>query len=67
MVCVHWRDARGIRSPKSARVPDALKKAPAIRPGLKSLIAVKALKHLLREEKQETTNLTVYHPRTNLA
>jgi hypothetical protein len=43
------------------------KKTPAFRPGLKSLIAVKALKHLLREEKQETTNLTVYHPRSNLA
>jgi len=43
------------------------KKAPAIRPGLKSLIAVKALKHLLREEKQGTTDLTVYDPRSNLA
>jgi hypothetical protein len=45
----------------------ARKKAPAIRPGLKSLIAVKALKHLLREEKQGTTSLTVYHPPSNLA
>jgi hypothetical protein len=43
------------------------KKAPAIRPGLESLIAVKALKHLLREEKQGTINLTVYHPLSNLA
>jgi hypothetical protein len=43
------------------------KKAPAIRPGLKSLIAVKALKHLLREENQVTTGLTVYHPPSNLA
>jgi hypothetical protein len=44
-----------------------VKKAPAIRLGLESLIAVKALKHLLREEKQEITNLTVYHLRSNLA
>ena len=43
------------------------KKAPAIGPGLKSLIAVKALKHLLREEKQGTIGLTVYHPPSNLA
>jgi hypothetical protein len=38
-----------------------------MRPGLESLIAVKALKLLLREEKQGTTNLTVYHPLSNLA
>ncbi len=43
------------------------KKAPAIRPGLESLIAVKALKHLLREEKQETTNHKAYHPKSNLS
>lgn len=44
-----------------------VKKAPAIRPGLESLIAVKALKHLLREEKQGITDLTVYHPKSNLS
>ena len=35
--------------------------------GSKSLIAVKALKHLLREEKQEMTGLKVYHLASNLA
>jgi hypothetical protein len=35
--------------------------------GSKSLIAVKALKHLLREEKQETTDPKVYHLASNLA
>jgi hypothetical protein len=38
-----------------------------MRPGLESLIAVKALKHLLREEKQETTGPEAYHPVSNLA
>jgi hypothetical protein len=43
------------------------KKAPAIGPGLESLIAVKALKHLLREEKQGMPDPKVYHPVSNLS
>lgn len=53
--------------PKECARAGRTKKAPATGPGLKSLIAVKALKHLLREEKQGMTDLTVYHPVSNLA